>query len=66
MLKNHLRDTIDYLIIRVKILIHCNVIVAICFALVAIPGFMINVALSERYAYTCDHDSLCIVLRMTT
>ena len=49
--KNHLRDTIDYLIIRVKILIHCNAIVAICITLVAIPGFMISVALSECYAY---------------
>ena len=39
--------TRDYLIIRVKILIHCNAIVAICIALVAIPGFMISVALSE-------------------
>ena len=66
MLKNHLRDTIDYLIIRVEILIHCNAIVAICIALVAIPGFMISVTLSERYANTCDHDSLCIVLRTTT
>ena len=27
---------------------------------------MISVALSERYAYTCNHDSLCIVLRTTT
>ena len=42
--KNHLRDTIDYLIIRIKILIHCTAIVVICIALVAIPGFMISVA----------------------
>ena len=58
--------SLNYLIIRVKILIHCNAIVAICIALVAIPGFRISVAPSERYAYTCDHDSLCIVLRTTT
>ena len=29
-------------------------------------GLMMSVALSERYTYTCDHDSLCIVLRTTT
>ena len=58
--------SLNYLIIRVNILIHCNAIVAICIALVAIPGFMISVALSERYAYICDHDSFCIVLRTTT
>ena len=57
---------LNYLIIRVRILIHCNAIVVICIALVVILGFMISVALSERYAYTCDHDSLCIVLRTTT
>ena len=62
--------SLSYLIIRAEILIQCIAIVAERIAivaeriaLVATPYFMISVVLSQRYAYNCDHDSLCIVLK---
>ena len=55
--------SIRFLIIRAEISIQCIAFVAKCIALVATPYFIISVALSQLYAYTCDHDSLCIVLK---
>ena len=44
----------------------CIAIVAKCVALTATQRFIVSKALPERYVYTSDHDTLCIVLTTTT
>ena len=54
---------LNYLIIRAEILIQYIAVIAKRIALVVTPYFIMSVELSQWYAYTCDHDSLCIVLK---
>ena len=44
----------------------CIAMVAKYVALTATQRFIVSKALSERYVYTSDHDTLCIVFKTTT